>query len=66
MLFVPIMHKLQNALPPQRGARYLPGVVQSERGLPMFQLAYLTAQSLGVADQFGTMPCLDAVGPPAN
>ena len=50
-LFVPIMHKLQKALPPNAVLDYLPASFNPSEDWPMFQLAYLTAQSLGVADQ---------------
>src|SRR5260370_12579113 len=50
-LFVPVMHKLQKALPPNAVLDYLPASFNPSEDWPMFQLAYLTAQSLGVADQ---------------
>ncbi len=50
-LFVPTMHKLKAKSAAERGVRLPAGVLQLERGLAMFQLAYLTAQTLGVADQ---------------
>jgi thiol:disulfide interchange protein DsbA len=45
------MHKLQKALPPNAVLDYLPASFNPSEDWPMFQLAYITAQSLGVADQ---------------
>ncbi len=50
-LFVPTMHKLKAALPPNAVLDYLPASFNAAEDWPMFQLAYLTAQTLGVADQ---------------
>jgi thiol:disulfide interchange protein DsbA len=50
-LFVPTMHKLQKSLPPNAVLDYLPASFNPSEDWPMFQLAYLTAQTLGVADQ---------------
>src|SRR3984893_17544341 len=50
-LFVPTMHKLKASLPPNAVFDYLPASFNSSEDWPMFQLAYLTAQTLGVADQ---------------
>jgi thiol:disulfide interchange protein DsbA len=50
-LFVPIMHKLQKSLPPNAVLDYLPASFNPSEDWPMFQLAYLTAQTLGIADQ---------------
>ncbi|MEA3108895.1 MAG: hypothetical protein QOI88_3500 [Gammaproteobacteria bacterium] len=50
-LFVPIMHRLQKELPPNAVLDYLPASFNPSEDWPMFQLAYLTAQSLGIADQ---------------
>jgi protein dithiol oxidoreductase (disulfide-forming) len=50
-LFVPTMHKLQKSLPPNVVLDYLPASFNPSEDWPMFQLAYLTAQSLGIADQ---------------
>jgi thiol:disulfide interchange protein DsbA len=50
-LFVPTMHKLKASLPPNAVLDYLPASFNSSEDWPMFQLAYLTAQTLGVADQ---------------
>jgi protein dithiol oxidoreductase (disulfide-forming) len=51
-LFVPTMHKLKQALPANAVVDYLPASFQPAEDWPMFQLAYLTAQSLGVAEQW--------------
>ncbi|MEP6883374.1 MAG: thiol:disulfide interchange protein DsbA/DsbL [Gammaproteobacteria bacterium] len=50
-LFVPTMHKLKASLPPNAVLDYLPAAFNPSEDWPMFQLAYLTAQSLGVAEQ---------------
>src|SRR5277367_6628200 len=50
-LFQPTMHKLKAGLPPNAVIDYLPASFNPSEDWPMFQLAYLTAQSLGVADQ---------------
>ena len=50
-LFVPTMHKLKSSLPPNAVFDFLPASFNPAEDWPMFQLAYLTAQSLGVADQ---------------
>jgi protein dithiol oxidoreductase (disulfide-forming) len=50
-LFVPSMHKLKTSLPPNAVLDFLPASFNPSEDWPMFQLAYLTAQSLGVADQ---------------
>ena len=50
-LFIPEMHKLKQALPANAVLDYLPASFNSAEDWPMFQLAYLTAQTLGVADQ---------------
>lgn len=50
-LYVPTIHKLQKSLPPNAVLDYLPASFNSSEDWPMFQLAYLTAQSLGIADQ---------------
>lgn len=49
-LFVPTMHKLKASLPPNVVLDYLPAAFNQSEDWPMFQLAYLTAQTLGVAD----------------
>jgi len=50
-LFVPTMHKLKASLPPNAVLDYLPASFNPAEDWPMFQLAYFTAQTLGVADQ---------------
>lgn len=50
-LFVPTMHKLKATLPPNAVLDYLPASFNASEDWPMFQLAYLTAQTLGVAEQ---------------
>ncbi len=50
-LFVPTMHKLKAGLPPNAVLNYLPAAFNPSEDWPMFQLAYLTAQNLGVAEQ---------------
>jgi thiol:disulfide interchange protein DsbA len=55
-LFVPTMHKLKASLPPNAVLDYLPAAFNPAEDWPMFQLAYFTAQTLGVADQ-----CHDAM-----
>lgn len=50
-LFVPTMHKLKTSLPPNAVLDFLPASFNPSEDWPMFQLAYLTAQTLGVADQ---------------
>ena len=50
-LFVPTMHKLKASLPPNAVFDFLPASFVPSEDWPMFQLAYLTAQTLGVADQ---------------
>ena len=50
-LFVPTIHKLKASLPPNAVLDYLPASFNSSEDWPMFQLAYLTAQTLGIADQ---------------
>jgi thiol:disulfide interchange protein DsbA len=51
-LFVPTMHKLKQSLPPAAVLTYLPASFQPAEDWPMFQLAYLTAQTLGIADEW--------------
>jgi thiol:disulfide interchange protein DsbA len=51
-LFVPTMHKLKASLPPNAVFDFLPAAFNPSEDWPMFQLAYLTAQTLGVADQW--------------
>jgi thiol:disulfide interchange protein DsbA len=50
-LFVPTIHKLKASLPPNAVLDFLPASFNPGEDWPMFQLAYLTAQTLGVADQ---------------
>jgi protein dithiol oxidoreductase (disulfide-forming) len=50
-LFIPTLHKLKQALPANAVVDYLPAAFNTSEDWPMFQLAYLTAQALGVADQ---------------
>ncbi len=50
-LFVPTMHKLKAGLPPNAVLDFLPASFNPGEDWPMFQLAYFTAQTLGVADQ---------------
>lgn len=50
-LFVPTMHKIKASLPPNAVMDFLPASFNPAEDWPMFQLAYLTAQTLGVADQ---------------
>lgn len=50
-LFLPTMHKLKASLPPNAVLDYLPASFNPSEDWPMFQLAYFTAQTLGVADQ---------------
>lgn len=50
-LFVPTMHKLKSSLPPNAVLDYLPASFNASEDWPMFQLAYCTAQILGVADR---------------
>jgi thiol:disulfide interchange protein DsbA len=50
-LFVPTMHTLKSSLPPNAVLDFLPASFNTSEDWPMFQLAYCTAQILGVADQ---------------
>jgi protein dithiol oxidoreductase (disulfide-forming) len=49
--FRPVMKKIKAALPPNAQLTYLPASWNAAEAWPMFQRAYLTAQSLGVADK---------------
>src|SRR5688572_25633130 len=49
--FRPTMKKLQASLPANAQLVYLPASWNAAEAWPMFQRAYLTAQSLGVADK---------------
>ncbi|HEY3658775.1 MAG TPA: thiol:disulfide interchange protein DsbA/DsbL [Steroidobacteraceae bacterium] len=50
-LFVPVMHKLKQTLPANAVLTYLPASFNPSEDWPMFQLAFCTAQALGVAEQ---------------
>ena len=50
-IFQPTMHKLKQSLPANAVVDYLPAAFNTSEDWPMFQLAYFTAQTLGVADQ---------------
>jgi protein dithiol oxidoreductase (disulfide-forming) len=47
-IFVPTMHKLQKSLPPNAVVDFLPAAFNTAEDWPMFQLAFVTAQALGV------------------
>ena len=49
--FLPIMKKLKAALPANAQLVYLPASWNKAENWPLFQRAYLTAQSLGVAEK---------------
>ncbi len=49
--FLPTMRKLQKSLPPNAVIDYLPASFNPGEDWPMLQLAYFTAQALGVADK---------------
>ena len=50
-IFQPAMHKLKQAMPANVVVDYLPAAFNTAEDWPMFQLAYVTAQILGVAQQ---------------
>lgn len=50
-LFQSVMHKLKQSLPANAVLDYLPAAFNSSEDFPMFQLAFCTAQALGVAEQ---------------
>jgi thiol:disulfide interchange protein DsbA len=50
-IFQPTMHKLKQALPANAVLDYLPAAFNTAEDWPMFQLAYITAQVLGVEQQ---------------
>jgi thiol:disulfide interchange protein DsbA len=50
-IFQPTMHKLKQAMPPNVVVDYLPAAFNAAEDWPMFQLAYVTAQLLGVDQQ---------------
>ena len=49
--FQPYMQKLVKTLPPNAVVDYIPASFNASEDWPMFQLAYVTAQALGVADR---------------
>ena len=50
-IFQPTMHKLKQAMPANVVVDYLPAAFNTAEDWPMFQLAYVTAQILGVDQQ---------------
>jgi len=50
-IFQPTMHKLKQSLPANALIDYLPAAFNTAEDWPMFQLAYVTAQVLGVDQQ---------------
>jgi len=50
-VFVPVAHKLQQSLPANAVLTYLPASFNPSEDWPMFQLAFCTAQALGLAGQ---------------
>jgi thiol:disulfide interchange protein DsbA len=50
-IFQPTMHKLKQVMPPNVVVDYLPAAFNTAEDWPMFQLAYVTAQILGVEQQ---------------
>ncbi|MDP9089909.1 MAG: thiol:disulfide interchange protein DsbA/DsbL [Pseudomonadota bacterium] len=50
-VFQPTMHKLKQSLPANAVIDYLPAAFNAAEDWPMFQLAYVTAQVLGVDQQ---------------
>jgi thiol:disulfide interchange protein DsbA len=50
-IFVPVMHKLKQALPANAVLDYLPASFNPSEDWPMFQQAFYTSQALGVAEQ---------------
>src|ERR1700743_3787293 len=50
-IFQPTMHKLKQAMPANVEVDYLPAAFNTAEDWPMFQLAYITAQILGVDQQ---------------
>jgi thiol:disulfide interchange protein DsbA len=50
-IFQPTMHKLKQAMPANVVVDYLPAAFNTAEDWPMFQLAYITAQLLGVDQQ---------------
>ncbi len=49
--FRPYMQKLAKSLPPNAVLDYVPASFNPSEDWPMFQLAYVTAQTLGIADR---------------
>jgi protein dithiol oxidoreductase (disulfide-forming) len=49
--FLPTMKKIKAALPPNAQLVYLPASWNKSENWPLFQRAYLTAQSLGIAEK---------------
>ena len=49
--FRPYMQKLVKSLPPNAVVDYVPASFNPSEDWPMFQLAYVTAQNLGIADR---------------
>jgi protein dithiol oxidoreductase (disulfide-forming) len=49
--FRPYMQKLVKSLPPNAVVDYLPASFNPSEDWPVFQLAYVTAQTLGIADR---------------
>jgi len=49
--FVPTMQKLKQSLPANAVLDYLPAAFNQNEDWPMFQLAFCTAQTLGIAEQ---------------
>ncbi len=50
-VFQPTVHKLKQSLPPNAVLDYLPASFNAAEDWPMFQLAFLTAQVLGIEAQ---------------
>jgi len=50
-VFQPTVHKLKQSLPPNAVLDYLPASFNTAEDWPMFQLAFLTAQVLGIEAQ---------------
>jgi len=50
-VFQPTMHKLKQSLPPNAVIDYLHAAFNTAEDWPMFQLAFFTAQALGVEEQ---------------
>jgi thiol:disulfide interchange protein DsbA len=51
-VFLPTMHKLIKSLPANAVVDFLPASFNSSEDWPVFQLAYSTAQALGIAEQW--------------